>query len=78
MLIQQPVDGGGERIEQALRGVKLHLLPDALEIPAKIVVWEGLDTGYFDGYTLPMRQEIEGVNAVMLDREGGVCAIFNI
>lgn len=78
LLIQQPADGGGERIEQALRGVKLHLLPDALEIPAKIVVWEGLDTGYFDGYTLPMRQEIEGVNAVVLDREGGVCAIFNI
>lgn len=48
--------------------MKLHLLPDALEIPAKIVVWEGLDTGYFDGYTLPMRQEIEGVNAVVLDR----------
>jgi len=69
---------GLERLEDALKKTKKREIPHRINLPAKIVAFEGLDTNYFDGFTLPYDTDLDGVNAVVVDNEGGICAVLQV
>lgn len=77
-LIGEPANGGLARLEAALSKAQLTLLPHKNSIPAKITVYDGLDTNYFDGYSVPYDAELDGVNAAVTDSAGNICALLRL
>ena len=77
-LILDETEGGSERLERALRSVKRIDAPNSAGIPGKLVAYRGLDTNFFDGFALPYRADLDGVNAIVLDSEDHICAICQV
>ena len=77
-LIIKDIGGGQERLEHALQKTKKRELVHSISIPGKIVAYEGLDTNYFDGFTLPYQSDLDGINAVVLDNKDNICAILQV
>ncbi|MDR2420674.1 MAG: hypothetical protein LBD49_01030 [Oscillospiraceae bacterium] len=68
-----------EYLQNELRRAKLIELPlGNLRAPAKISLFDGLDTGFFDGYRVTYLPELDGVNAFVADRELGICAALRV
>ena len=68
-----------ERFQAALNRVHLIELPhDRLRLPSKLSMFRDLDTGFFDDYRVSYRSDLDGVNAFVLDKDGGVCAILRL
>ena len=66
-----------ERLRDELGRARLTALPrEGLRAPSKISVFEGLDTDFFDGYRLTYLKELDGVNALVLDRDGEIRAVL--
>lgn len=78
MLIREDVEDGTSRLQQALRITKMNPLRHHINLSAKVTVFEGLDTNYFDGYTIPYSESMDGVNAVVFDNQKKICAILNV
>ena len=49
-----------------------------LEGGSKIVVYEGIATGPFDGLTLPYNKDLAGTNAFVVGGDRTVCGIFHL
>lgn len=77
-LISKEDADGYTRLKTALYASKISLIPHRIQLPAKITVFEGLDTNYFDGYALPYQEDLDGVNAMVTDQEGEICALFRV
>lgn len=77
-LILNDTEGGQERLEAALRKAKKREIPNRISLPGKIVAYHGLDTNSFDGLTLPYSKDLDGVNAVILDNQDRICAIWQV
>lgn len=77
-LILKEMDGGQERLEYALQKAKKREIQHKINIPGKLVAYHGLDTNYFDSFTLPFGGDINGVNAVILDNQDKICAIWQV
>jgi hypothetical protein len=68
-----------ERLRDALRRVNLTELPlGALRPPTKLSLFDGLDTDFFDGYRVTYLPELEGVNALVVNRDGDICAVLRV
>lgn len=79
LLIKEYSVEGAERLQKELRQLWLVDLPYTnFSIPSKISLFEGLATGFFDDYRLTYKEELDGVNAFILDQEGGVCAVLRL
>jgi len=78
-LIQTPNNEGVRRLQEEFGRVTLRELPVAdLNAPSKISVYTGLDTGFFDDYRINHCPDLETVNALVLDQQGGVCALLSV
>ncbi|RFZ79594.1 hypothetical protein DS742_07415 [Lacrimispora amygdalina] len=77
-LIKSHHTSGFQRLETALRESKKIFLPNQISIPGKLTVYKNLDTNLFDGYAIDYIGDLDGVNAVILDKEENICAILNI
>lgn len=67
------------RLQTSLQRVRLIELPrDKLRTPSKISLFEGLDTGFFDDYRVSYQPDLDGVNAFVLDKNGGICAVMRL
>jgi len=77
-LITEEVDGGQERLAYALKKMKIREREHDLTISGKIVAYEGLDTNFFDKYSMAYVNELDGVNAVIVDHASEICAIFQV
>ena len=75
-LILKNLASGQERLENALKKAKKREIPHKIIISGKIVAYVGLDTNFFDSFTMPYMSELDGVNAVILDNQDGICAIL--
>lgn len=78
LLIKQSRPEGMAAVQQALSRCVIREIPHKISLPARVVAWKGLDTGFFDGFTIPYHKELDGVNAAVTDREGAVCAFLTI
>ncbi|MCL2343189.1 MAG: hypothetical protein FWC62_04725 [Firmicutes bacterium] len=68
-----------ERLQAALKRVRLIELPyNRLRLPSKLSVFQELDTGFFDDYRVSYQAELDGVNAFVLDKNGGICAVLRL
>jgi hypothetical protein len=68
-----------ERLRRELKRVKLTELPrEKLRLPSKISVFDGLDIGFFDDYRVTYLPELDGVNALVVDRDGEICAVLRV
>jgi hypothetical protein len=65
-------------LEKELAKVKILYLPhEKLRLPSKIAPFDGLETGYFDDYSLSYLDELDGVNAFVLDKDRKICAVLH-
>jgi hypothetical protein len=78
LLIRRPVEGGRERLEEGLRAAKKNFLPGKTGAPAKLIVYEGLDTTFLDNYALGYRAELDGVNALVVDSGDNIRCVLNV
>jgi hypothetical protein len=68
-----------ERLQDELRRVKLTELPrESLRLPTKLSLFDGLDTDFFDGYRVTYLPELDGVNALVVNRDGDICAVLRV
>jgi len=77
-LILKELDGGQERLEYALQKTKKREIPHKIILPGKIVAYRGLDTNFFDSFTMPYISDLDGVNAVILDNQDKICAVWQV
>lgn len=67
-----------KRVEAALKRSEIICKPHKISIPAKITVFEGLDTNCFDGYSLPYDGDLDGINGAVMDSHGAICALMRV
>ena len=68
-----------DRLQQELSRVRISPLPkEKLQTPSKISLFKDLETGFFDDYRITYQPELDGTNAFVLDRAGGICAVLRI
>jgi len=75
-LILDALEGGQERLDYALKKTRMRATSHKISIPGKIVAYRGLGTNYFDNFTMPYMSDLDGVNAVILDNQNNICAIW--
>lgn len=78
LLIKEYLAGGEERVGGFLESTKLVEKPHQLSVPARIVVWKGLDTNWKDGFYLPYHKGLAGTNALIVGGCRRLCAIMNV
>ena len=67
------------RLQKTISMTHIVELPhDKLRLPSKISLFEGLDTGFFDDYKVSYIAELDGVNAFILDKDNGICAVMRL
>ncbi|MGN0330383.1 MAG: molecular chaperone [Kineothrix sp.] len=49
-----------------------------IKCSSKIIAWEGLALGFYDGLTIPYAEELAGTNALVIGGDGTVCTILNV
>jgi len=79
LLINNYDESNLARLQEALSRTRIIQLPcNELTLPSKVSLYAGLDTGFFDDYRVGYRQELDGVNAFVLDRSGKICSILRL
>ncbi len=78
-LIQKINEKGREVLEQVFQKAKIHEKQDIhLQCSSKIVAYEGLAIGFYDGLTIPYDKRLEGTNALVVGGDMNLCAILNV
>lgn len=78
-LIQKPDANGIQAVEHILKEIRLQERQDLnLKCSSKIIAYEGLSIGFYDGLTLPYDKRIAGTNAFIVSGDMKVCAILNV
>jgi hypothetical protein len=78
-LIDSPDEAGFQSIENVLKGSKLRERQDMnLQCGSKIVAYEELAIGYYDGLTIPYEERLAGTNAFVVGGDMTLCAVLNV
>jgi len=78
-LIKDSSQEGEERLERLWEKVILTKKQNqGLECCSKIILWEKRAVGYYDGLTIPYREELAGTNALVMAEDGTLCTILNV
>lgn len=77
LFITKRVEGGWERLETLISSARLNLITGSVQGCAKITAYSGLSIEYFDHFTIGLRPELAGTNALLVSG-GELCAIFNL
>lgn len=78
-LIQTEEEEGLKAVSRVFRTVRMQERQGSgLEGGSKIVVYEGIATGPFDGLTLPYNKDLAGTNAFVVGGDRTVCGIFHL
>lgn len=78
-LIEKVREEGIKTLERVIKGAKLHEKHDRnLKCSSKIVAYDGIALGIYDGLTLPYDEQIKGTNALVVAGDMTVCAILNV
>ena len=78
-LIETPDESGMQALEQALKGARLQERQDIrLQCSSKIIAYDGLAIGFYDGLTLPYEKSLAGTNALVVGGDMTVCAVLNV
>lgn len=68
-----------DQLQRELKKTKLQALPhDRINVPSKISVYDGMDTGFFDDYRVSWQKNLDGVNAFVVDQEMTICAVMRV
>ncbi len=78
-LIRKQREAGQEAVERVFREVEFRERQDfTFSCASRIVVYEGLAIGFYDGIVLPYEKSLAGTNAFVVSGDGTVCAVFNL
>lgn len=78
-LIDSANDNGWKALENVIQGTRFkEHYAQHLQCSSKIVAYEGLAIGFYDGLTLPYEKHLEGTNALVAGGDRRVCTILNI
>lgn len=78
-LIRKQREAGQEAVERVFREVEFRERQDfTFSCASRIVVYEGLAIGFYDGLVLPYEKSLAGTNAFVVSGDGTVCAVFNL
>ncbi|MDR1321903.1 MAG: hypothetical protein LBK56_10830, partial [Gracilibacteraceae bacterium] len=77
-LIRSDSPEGLASLQSELLRVKKSFLPDEIRLQAKITLFTGLETNFFDDCRLPYRAELEGTNALIVDSLNSICAVLRV
>lgn len=78
-LIRKQREAGQEAVERVFREVEFRERQDfTFSCASRIVVYEGLAVGFYDGLVLPYEKSLAGTNAFVVSGDGTVCAVFNL
>ena len=67
-----------ERLEKIFPQITFQPQPTNLTCNARINVWQGLATDFFDKITIDFAPELSGTNAFIIDSEKNLCCVFNV
>jgi len=67
-----------ERLEKIFPQLTFQIMPTNLTCNARINVWQGLATDFFDKITIDYAPELSGTNAFIIDSEKNLCCVFNV
>ncbi|MDR1550295.1 MAG: molecular chaperone [Hungatella sp.] len=78
-LIEEPGEAGIQSLEQALKVARFQERQDMnLTCGSKIVAYEGLAIGFYDGLTIPYIEELAGTNAFVVGGDMTLCAVLHV
>lgn len=78
-LIETPDEQGLQALGQALKEARLQERQDIrLQCSSKIIAYDGLAIGFYDGLTLPYEKSLAGTNALVIGGDMTVCAVLNV
>ena len=78
-LIRTADDEGMEALERVMgECIWKERHGTGIECRSKIVAYEGLAIGFYDGLTIPYDGSLAGTNALVMGGDGKVCAILNV
>lgn len=78
-LIDRADERGRQALQRVMEETRFQERSDLnLQCSSKIVVYEGLAVGFYDGLKLPFVKELIGTNALAAGGDRTVCAVFNI
>lgn len=66
-----------ERLEKLLQATTIQSMPHSIKGCAKIIVYNEIEVGYFDRFTIGYRPEIVNTNALLVSGNK-ICAIFQV
>ena len=67
-----------ERLEKFFPQITFQVQPTNLNCNARINVWQGLGTDFFDNITVDYDPELRGTKAFIVDSEKNLCCVFNV
>ena len=67
-----------KRLEEIFHHITFQNKQIDLECNARIEVWQGLSTKFFDKITIRNIQELKGTNAFIVDNDKNLCCLFNV
>ena len=78
LLIKEYRSEDYQRLEEHFSEITFQPQPAHFEFNAKINVWEGLGTDYFDNITINYDPNLSGTNAFITDSTKKLCCVFNV
>ena len=79
LLLKKYSESSMARLNKSLSQAHIIEMPcDKLRLPSKISLFAGLDTDFFDDYRVSYMPELDGVNAFVLDKDWGICAVLRL
>ncbi|MCL1789682.1 MAG: hypothetical protein FWG33_04915, partial [Oscillospiraceae bacterium] len=77
LLIGSYSDEGAERLQSFIETAQIQPLPyNHIQVPAKITVFDGIDTNFFDDYRISWQGDLDGTNAFIIDDDENICAVM--
>lgn len=78
-LIEKLDETGYQSLENVLKGARLQERQDLnSQCSSKIVAYDGLAIGFYDGLTIPYEESLAGTNAFVVGGDMTLCAILNV
>ncbi|TCO71509.1 acetate and sugar kinases/Hsc70/actin family protein [Marinisporobacter balticus] len=79
LFIKEQDDQGLERLQASIKKVdKIILDKKTINVPSKLVVYEGLTVEIFDQYRITSNDTLDEGNVLLVDETFNICSIFNL
>lgn len=78
LLINEYRSDDYKRLEEIFPKITFQPQQGHFEFNARINVWQGLATDYFDNITIDYKTTLSGTNAFIIDSEKNLCCVFNV